>query len=127
MQAYGAGWAGVFRSVSLPADKLTVPARDQAPERSAAFGVLFTLIDGPLAARCVAPLVVAAAGCLFLASIQNPQSMGTVERRSTGKTLRTPEEYARRRSKKAGAICFLCKPYDHDELINCLDKALKAA
>ena len=38
-----------------------------------------------------------------------------------------PEEYARRRSKKAGAICFLCKPYDHDELINCLDKALKAA
>ena len=64
MQAYGAGWAGVFRSVATRRQGHR-PGADQAPERSAAFGVLFTLIDGPLAARCVAPLVVAARRVVF--------------------------------------------------------------
>ena len=36
------------------------------------------------------------------------------------------EETARARAMKAGAICFMSKPYREDRLIDCLDRALKA-
>lgn len=35
-----------------------------------------------------------------------------------------PEESVRARALKAGAICFLAKPFDGSTLINCLDTAL---
>jgi FixJ family two-component response regulator len=35
-----------------------------------------------------------------------------------------PEESVRERALKAGAICFLAKPFDGPTLINCLDTAL---
>jgi FixJ family two-component response regulator len=35
-----------------------------------------------------------------------------------------PEESVRARALKAGAICFLAKPFDGPTLINCLDNAL---
>jgi FixJ family two-component response regulator len=37
-----------------------------------------------------------------------------------------PEETARLRAMKAGAVCFMSKPYSDDHLIGCLDRALKA-
>jgi FixJ family two-component response regulator len=36
-----------------------------------------------------------------------------------------PEETVRERAMKAGAICFLTKPFDRLTLIKCLDTALK--
>ena len=38
-----------------------------------------------------------------------------------------PDENVRLRVMKAGAIGFLSKPYNHDHLLGCLEKALKAA
>ena len=38
-----------------------------------------------------------------------------------------PDENVRLRVMKAGAIDFLSKPYNHDHLLGCLEKALKAA
>jgi FixJ family two-component response regulator len=38
-----------------------------------------------------------------------------------------PDENARARAMKAGALAFLTKPVSQDHLIGCLDKALKAA
>ena len=38
-----------------------------------------------------------------------------------------PIENARARAMKAGAICFLSKPFKFDDLLGHLDKALKAA
>jgi len=38
-----------------------------------------------------------------------------------------PEENARARAMKAGAVAFLTKPVDADHLLGYLDKALKAA
>jgi FixJ family two-component response regulator len=35
-----------------------------------------------------------------------------------------PEESVRARALKAGAICFLAKPFDGPTLMNCLDTAL---
>ena len=37
-----------------------------------------------------------------------------------------PDENVRTRAIKAGAVGFLSKPYNHDHLLGCLDKALKA-
>ena len=38
-----------------------------------------------------------------------------------------PDDTARTRAMKAGAVCFLSKPYDADQLLGYIDKALKAA
>ena len=38
-----------------------------------------------------------------------------------------PDDTARTRAIKAGAVCFLSKPYNHHHLLGCLEKALKAA
>jgi FixJ family two-component response regulator len=38
-----------------------------------------------------------------------------------------PEDSARARAMKAGAIAFLSKPFRSDHFIGCIDKALKAA
>ena len=38
-----------------------------------------------------------------------------------------PDDIARARAMKAGAVCFLSKPYNHDHLLGYLDQALKAA
>ena len=38
-----------------------------------------------------------------------------------------PDDTARTRAMKAGAVCFLSKPYNHDHLLGYLDQALKAA
>ena len=38
-----------------------------------------------------------------------------------------PDENVRMRAMKAGAIGFLSKPINHDHLLGCLEKALKAA
>ena len=38
-----------------------------------------------------------------------------------------PEESIRARALKAGAVCFMSKPYSEDRLISCLDRALKTA
>ena len=38
-----------------------------------------------------------------------------------------PEDDVRARAMKAGAVCFMAKPYSDDHLIGCLDRALKAA
>ena len=38
-----------------------------------------------------------------------------------------PNEDVRVRAMRAGAIGFLSKPYSHNHLLDCLDKALKAA
>ena len=38
-----------------------------------------------------------------------------------------PDEGVRTRAMKAGAVCFMSKPYSDDHLIGCLDRALKAA
>ena len=36
-----------------------------------------------------------------------------------------PNDSVRARAMKAGAVCFLNKPFDEDHFIGCLDKALK--
>jgi len=36
-----------------------------------------------------------------------------------------PEESIRSRAMKAGAVCFLSKPFDGPVLIECIDTALK--
>jgi FixJ family two-component response regulator len=36
-----------------------------------------------------------------------------------------PDEKTRRRALEAGAFCFLSKPFSEEDLIGCLDKALK--
>lgn len=36
-----------------------------------------------------------------------------------------PEDRIRRQALKAGAVCFLRKPFDEKTLLQCLDKALK--
>ena len=36
-----------------------------------------------------------------------------------------PEDSVRARAMKAGAVCFMSKPYSEDHLIGCLDRALK--
>jgi FixJ family two-component response regulator len=38
-----------------------------------------------------------------------------------------PEDGARKRALKAGAVAFLSKPYDAEQLVGFLNKALKAA
>ena len=38
-----------------------------------------------------------------------------------------PNDTARTRAMKAGAVCFLSKPYTHDHLLGCIEQALKAA
>ena len=38
-----------------------------------------------------------------------------------------PDYTARTRAMNAGAVCFLSKPYDADQLLGYIDKALKAA
>jgi FixJ family two-component response regulator len=38
-----------------------------------------------------------------------------------------PDERVRAKALKAGAICFLSKPYSDERLIGCLDRALKSA
>ena len=38
-----------------------------------------------------------------------------------------PEENMKARAMKAGAIAFLSKPFNHDHLRGCLEKALKAS
>ena len=38
-----------------------------------------------------------------------------------------PNDNVRARAMKAGAVCFLNKPFDEDHFIGCLEKALKAA
>jgi FixJ family two-component response regulator len=38
-----------------------------------------------------------------------------------------PNEYVRARAMKAGAVCFLNKPFSLDHFIGCIEKALKAA
>ena len=38
-----------------------------------------------------------------------------------------PDDTARTRAMKAGAVGFLSKPYNHDHFLDCLDKALKAS
>jgi FixJ family two-component response regulator len=38
-----------------------------------------------------------------------------------------PDERVRAKVLKAGAICFLSKPYSDERLIGCLDRALKSA
>lgn len=35
-----------------------------------------------------------------------------------------PDERIRARALSAGAVCFLCKPINMDELVNCIDSAL---
>ena len=37
-----------------------------------------------------------------------------------------PEDSVRARAMKAGAVCFMSKPYSEAHLIGCLDRALKA-
>ena len=37
-----------------------------------------------------------------------------------------PDDGVRTRAMKAGAICFMSKPFSDDHLIGCLDRALKA-
>ena len=37
-----------------------------------------------------------------------------------------PDDIARTRAMKAGAVAFLSKPINHDHFIGCLDQALKA-
>jgi FixJ family two-component response regulator len=38
-----------------------------------------------------------------------------------------PNDSVRARAMKAGAVCFLNKPFDEDHFIGCIEKALKAA
>ena len=38
-----------------------------------------------------------------------------------------PDEGVRALAMKAGAVCFMSKPYNDDHLIGCLDRALKAS
>jgi FixJ family two-component response regulator len=38
-----------------------------------------------------------------------------------------PEDSVRARAMKAGAVCFMSKPYSEESLIACIDRALKAA
>jgi FixJ family two-component response regulator len=38
-----------------------------------------------------------------------------------------PNDIVRARAIKAGAVCFLNKPFDEDHFIGCIEKALKAA
>jgi FixJ family two-component response regulator len=38
-----------------------------------------------------------------------------------------PADNARVRAMRAGAVCFLSKPYDDEDLIRCIDTALKGA
>jgi FixJ family two-component response regulator len=38
-----------------------------------------------------------------------------------------PDEKIEARAMEAGAICFLCKPFDGRDMVKCLDKAIKAA
>jgi FixJ family two-component response regulator len=38
-----------------------------------------------------------------------------------------PDDNVRARAMKAGAVCFLIKPFSPDHFIGCIDKALKAA
>jgi FixJ family two-component response regulator len=38
----------------------------------------------------------------------------------------SPDENLQKRATKAGAICFLSKPYDYHHLRDCIDKALTA-
>ena len=38
-----------------------------------------------------------------------------------------PEDGVRARAMKAGAVCFMSKPYSEESLIACIDRALKAA
>jgi FixJ family two-component response regulator len=37
-----------------------------------------------------------------------------------------PDERVRAQAMKAGAVCFLSKPFDSSTLIQCIDNALKA-
>ena len=37
-----------------------------------------------------------------------------------------PNDSVRARAMKAGAVCFLNKPFDEDHFIGCIEKALKA-
>jgi FixJ family two-component response regulator len=37
------------------------------------------------------------------------------------------DDNVRARAMKAGAVCFLNKPFDEDHFIGCIEKALKAA
>jgi FixJ family two-component response regulator len=36
-----------------------------------------------------------------------------------------PEESIRARAMKAGAVCFMSKPYSDERLVGCIEKALK--
>ena len=38
-----------------------------------------------------------------------------------------PDDNVRARAMKAGAVCFLNKPFSEDHFIGCIEKALKAA
>ena len=38
-----------------------------------------------------------------------------------------PEESVRTRAMTAGAVCFMSKPYSEENLIGCIEKALKSA
>jgi FixJ family two-component response regulator len=37
-----------------------------------------------------------------------------------------PEEKVRARAMKAGAVCFMSKPYSDESLIGCIERALKS-